>query len=188
MAVSACLIFTGAGLMPKAHGQLDLVGQWSPVVNWPVVNINVCLLPNGKFLLWPRDGGNQARIWDPATNGFTLVPLPTTNLFCAGHSFLADGTLVVPGGHIADGEGEKEAHLFDYRNNTWTRVADMNAGRWYPTSTTLANGEALVSSGSTINYTANQVFQVFQPSTRTWRILRRTGEYLTRGRTLPPLI
>jgi hypothetical protein len=172
------MALAGTGLVPRAHGQLDLLGQWSSVVSWPIVNINVCLLPSGKLLLWPRDGGNQARIWDPATNGFTSVPLPTMNLFCAGHSFLADGTLMVPGGHIADGEGEKEAHVFDYRNNSWTRVADMNAGRWYPTSTTLANGDALVSSGSTINYTANQVFQVWQTNTRTWRTL-------TSNRSLP---
>jgi PA14 domain/Domain of unknown function (DUF1929)/Glyoxal oxidase N-terminus len=178
MMVSMLIALTGTGLVPRAYGQLDLLGQWSSVVNWPVVNINICLLPNEKLLLWPRDGGNQARIWDPATNAFTMVPLPTMNLFCAGHSFLADGTLMVPGGHIADGEGEKEAHIFDYRNNSWTRVADMNAGRWYPTSTTLANGDALVSSGSTVNYTANQVFQVWQTNTRTWRTL-------TSNRSLP---
>lgn len=159
-------------LLPhRALAQPDVAGQWSSVIAWPVVNIDISVLPNGKLLLWPRDGGNQARIWDPSNNSFTPVPLPTMNLFCAGHAFMADGTLFVPGGHIADGEGEKMAHLFDYRNNTWTRVADMNAGRWYPTATTLANGDLLVSSGSTVNYAANQVFQVWQASTRTWRTL-----------------
>src|SRR4030095_128881 len=178
MMVSMLIALTGTGLMPRAYGQLDLLGQWSSVTTWPVVNINICLLPNEKLLLWPRDGGNQARIWDPATNAFTMVPLPTMNLFCAGHSFLADGTLMVPDGRIAEGEREKEAHIFDYPNTSWTRVADMNAGRWYPTSTTLANGDALVSSGSTVNDTANQVFQVWQTNTRTWRTL-------TSNRSLP---
>ncbi len=165
--VAACVAF----LVPTAQAQPDVVGQWGGVVNWPVVNIDISLLPNGKLLLWPRDGGVDARVWDPSNNSFTPVPLPTMNLFCAGHSFLADGTLFVPGGHIQDGEGEKMAHIFDYQNNSWTRVADMNAGRWYPTATTLGNGDVLVSSGSTVNYTANQVFQVWQAKTHTWRTL-----------------
>ena len=160
-----------SALLSTASAQPDVVGQWSGVIGWPVVNIDISLLPNGKLLLWPRDGGVDARVWDPSNNSFTPVPLPTMNLFCAGHSFLADGTLFVPGGHIADGEGEKLAHIFDYRDNSWTRVADMNAGRWYPTATTLANGDVLVSSGSTVNYAANQVFQVWQANTRTWRTL-----------------
>jgi hypothetical protein len=165
-------------LSPLTHAQPDVVGQWSGVISWPIVNIDVILLPNGKLLVWPRDGGNQARVWDPGNNSFTPVPLPTMNLFCAGHAFMADGTLLVAGGHIADGEGERLTHIFDYRDNSWTRVADMNAGRWYPTTTTLGNGDVLVSSGSTVNYNANQVFQVWQASTRTWRTL-------TSNRSLP---
>ena len=151
--------------------QPNVVGQWAAVQSWPVVGIDMIILPNGKMLVWPRDGGNQARIWDPGNNSFTPVPLSSMNLFCAGHAFLGDGRLFVPGGHIRDGTGEKLAHIFDYRNNTWTRVADMNAGRWYPTATTLANGDVLVSSGSTMRYNANQVFQVWQDATSAWRTL-----------------
>jgi PA14 domain/Galactose oxidase-like, Early set domain/Glyoxal oxidase N-terminus len=155
----------------RVSGQPAAVGQWDAVQSWPVNNINIILLPNGKYLLWPRSGGNQARVWDPGNNSFTQVPLPTMNLFCAGHSFLADGTLLVTGGHIQDGAGERKAHIFDYRNNTWTRVADMNDGRWYPTTTTLGNGDALVSSGSIVNYDPNPVFQVWDVNSSNWRTL-----------------
>src|SRR5678815_160849 len=111
-----CLIL-GGRILPSAVAQPDVVGQWSSVTNLPVNNINIILLPNGKYLLWPRNGGAQARIWDPGNNSFTQVPLPTMNLFCAGHSFLADGRLLVTGGHIQDGQGEKKAHIFNYLNN-----------------------------------------------------------------------
>ena len=48
----------------------------------------------------------------------------------------------------------------------------MNAGRWYPTSTTLANGDVLVTSGSMdTNYTNNTLPQVYQVATNTWRNL-----------------
>jgi hypothetical protein len=144
-----------------AQAQPDAVGEWSPVVSWPVVAIHTHLLPNGKVLVWPRDGGNQAKIWDPATITFTAVPLSTMNVFCAGHAFLPDGRLLVTGGHISDNYGEKGTHVFDYRNNSWTRVDDMNDGRWYPTSTALANGDSLVVSGNAQNQ-INPLPQVWQ--------------------------
>jgi hypothetical protein len=167
-----------AAFLPSATAQPDVVGQWSAVISWPVNNIDIVLLPNGKLLLWPRNGGNQARVWDPSNNSFTPVPLPTMNLFCTGHAFLGDGRLLVTGGHIQDGVGEKKTHIFDYRDNSWTRVADMNDGRWYPTTTTLANGDALVSSGSTVNYDANPVFQVWDANASNWRTLASANRSL----------
>lgn len=70
------------------------------------------------------------------------------NIFCTGHSHLSDGRLLVTGGHITNGNGLPDASLYNAFNNTWTRLADMNNGRWYPTNVTLANGEALTISGS----------------------------------------
>jgi hypothetical protein len=163
-------VIGGVAFCTVAQSQTSEVGQWSAVQNWPVVAIHIHVLPNGKLLVWPRDGGAQARIWDPATGAFTQVPLSTMNLFCTGHAFLPDGRLMVTGGHIRDGAGEIKAHIFDYRDNSWTRVADMNNGRWYPTSTALGNGESLVISGSTIRYRANPLPQVWQTSGG-WRSL-----------------
>src|SRR5262245_52382150 len=81
-----CLGVAGADLI--VTGQPNVIGEWSGVISWPVVAIHAHLLPNGKVLVWPRDGGNQARVWDPGTDLFTPVPLPTMNLFCSGHAFL----------------------------------------------------------------------------------------------------
>ena len=48
----------------------------------------------------------------------------------------------------------------------------MNAGRWYPTTTTLSNGDALVVSGNIDNTVGvNRVPQVFQAASGTWRDL-----------------
>jgi hypothetical protein len=167
---TACLGAALALLPCRTAAQPDVAGEWAPVMSWPVVAIHVTTLPNGKVLVWPRDGGAQARVWDPATSSFVQTPLSTMNLFCAGHAFLPDGKLMVTGGHIRDGDGEKLAHLFDYTNNSWTRIADMNNGRWYPTSTALPNGESLVVSGSTRRYNANPLPQVWQ-TTGGWRNL-----------------
>ena len=70
------------------------------------------------------------------------------NLFCAGHTFLSDGRLLVVGGHLADGEGVNQATIYDAETNSWTPTALMNEGRWYPTATTLPDGRILVLAGS----------------------------------------
>src|SRR5262249_2435356 len=80
-------------------------GQWSPLMNWPVVAIHAAMLPNGKVLVYPRlelDGKPPVKrppeesyphLWDPAKPDAkpTITPRPPHNLFCGGHAFLPDG-------------------------------------------------------------------------------------------------
>ncbi len=144
----------------------SLVGQWSAVSSWPVVAIHSHLLPNGRVLTWQRLDSQlttQTYLWDPATNTFERIFNPFTHLFCSGHSFLPDGKLLVTGGHhFNDTLGEPHTNIFDYQTKTWSRVADMNAGRWYPTNTSLANGEVLVVSGTDLNGNLNTLPQVWR--------------------------
>lgn len=43
--------------------------------------------------------------------------------------------------------GHTILYLFDPSAETWTRAGDMKGGRWYPTDTTLPNGQILILSG-----------------------------------------
>ena len=48
-----------------------VVGEWSPVKQWPFVAIHTALLPDGRILSWSReDGVTKLETWvgDP-TNG-----------------------------------------------------------------------------------------------------------------------
>ncbi len=164
------------------QGDPAVVGQWSAPFSWPVVAIHTHVLPNGKVLAWQRldsQLSTQTYLWDPATGSFTQIFNPTTHLFCSGHAFLPDGRLLVSGGHhFSDGHGEPHTNIFDYNTNTWTRVSDMNAGRWYPTNTTLGTGEVLTVSGTFFNGSQvvnNTLPQVWQ-TTGGWRSL--TGAQL----------
>ena len=124
------------------------VGQWSAPVTWPYLAVHAHVLPSGKVLWWPSfDNGDNPTQWDPATGVNTALPHLGANVFCAGHSFLADGQLFVAGGHILNWFGLPDAYTYNSSNGTWTRLPDMNNGRWYPTNTTLANGDVLVVSG-----------------------------------------
>jgi hypothetical protein len=150
------------------------VGQWGPLVDVGVEGIHLHLLPTGKVLMYgyntDQPGKDAPRIWDPDTGSLTLLNV-LRNIFCSGHSFLADGRLLITGGHVSDTVGIPDTVLFDPFALTWTRGPDMNAGRWYPTNTTLPNGDVLVVEGSIDEQTSNDLPQVYNPETNTLRDL-----------------
>jgi len=136
------------------------VGQWGPVVDWPVVGVNVALLPNGKVLAYDSIGDNatetypvqdhtRATVWDPATGTQTPVNVDTGfNIFCSGLAHLVDGRMFIAGGNKDQQlNGIVQTHLFDPVTNLWSLGPNMAAGRWYPTVTPLSNGEMLITSG-----------------------------------------
>jgi PKD repeat protein len=84
--------------------------------------------------------------WDPATGQFTEVPSPA-ELFCAGHSLLSDGRVLVTGGHIASDRGIADISIFSPSTGSWARSTPMRRGRWYPTNTTLPNGSVVILAG-----------------------------------------
>jgi hypothetical protein len=124
---------------------VEQVGEWSALEPAPIVQLHLHLLLDGRVLSWGRVGNPQ--VWDPATGVFTAVPSPSL-LFCAGHDFLPDGRLFVAGGHITDLHGLPNANMFDPGTATWQALPPMAAGRWYPTTTTLPNGEVLTLAGT----------------------------------------
>ena len=158
------------------------VGQWARLKDFPVIPIHNHLLPNGKLMIWGRPG-NQAYMWDPLTEGLTTLPGVGYDVFCAGHAYLADGRLLVAGGHIEDNVGLSYASVYNPATNTWSRSPNMSGGRWYPTVTTLPNGDALVVSGQTdFSIGMNSLPQVYQAATNSWRSLTsaRMNQPLTR--------
>ena len=149
----------GAAAAAVAGAPQD-VGEWGPVVNWPVVGVHVALLPNGKVLAYDSIGDNatetypvqdhtRATVWDPATGTQTPVDVDTGfNIFCSGLAHLPDGRMFMAGGNKDQQlNGIVQTHLFDPVTNLWSLGPNMLGGRWYPTVTPLSNGEMLITSG-----------------------------------------
>ena len=166
------------------------LGQWSAASPLPIVMIHSTYLPTGKVLSWDRywSGVDYTipQLLDPTTVTMTAAPYPGKELFCSGHTLLADGKVFVAGGHNgSDLYGLDTAFTYDPTANLWTPLPSMNAGRWYPSVVLLANGDPLVISGSMTPALGNdQVPQVFQLSTGTWRDLSSA----TRNMNLFPML
>ena len=170
-------------------------GSWSSIIQTADVPVHMSLLPDGRLLYWGRDKASdgwdvqfQCRtyLWNPLysydpTTGDATAYEPnatvekdntTTNLFCSGHSFLPDGTLLAAGGHqrhpdpskaYLEGIGEDDLNTFDYRTTAWTLLpTHMQWGRWYPRTLSLQDGRTLILSGT---YLPNPVSGAFLNTT-----------------------
>jgi DNA-binding beta-propeller fold protein YncE/fibronectin type 3 domain-containing protein len=153
------------------------VGAWGAVRSLPYRPVHSILLPNGKVLLYPA--GDDPRLWDPLPDTLVATPKFTYNPFCSSHAHLADGRVLIAGGHIANNIGLPNTAIYDPVANTFTRMQDMNAGRWYPSLVTLGNGDQVVMSGDDENAVRNLIPQVWQQSSNSWRSL--TGASLSIG-------
>jgi hypothetical protein len=155
-----------------------------------VLPVHAALLHTGKVLFFAGSGnnafrfqpgflGNEAKqiftsvVWDPASATLTpgtFRPVPTVrrgdgsvvDFFCCGHTFLADGRILVAGGSgqydkvIVNGKAQDAGHgfagtrdvlIFDPTTMVWTPAQPMAHGRWYPTVVRLSDGTVLAVAG-----------------------------------------
>ncbi|XXF81084.1 DUF1929 domain-containing protein [Myxococcaceae bacterium GXIMD 01537] len=149
-------------------------GEWSSAETWPISATHTLLLPSGKVMFFGEfdEGLLPPQQWDPATGQLSLFPKADYNIFCAGHSFLEDGRVLVTGGHELSHVGYRYTRLFDSVDFTWSNAPDMNERRWYPTNTTLPNGDVVILSGEMASAGDNNPLpQVYEAKTGTLRDL-----------------
>lgn len=197
---------------PEVDVSPDVAGMWEMIAAEFVNSAtHVALLPTNKIFIY---GGSsldpdefdhptlpRAEILDMNTDPWISYPLDcepmACDLWCGGHTFLADGKLLFAGGtsyYPPDPDpfygGLKEAYLFDPFSETWERLDDMQVGRWYPTLIRLADDRVLNFSGleyrspeevpqknilkilyelvSKIEQRIVRLHEVFDPATKKW--------------------
>ncbi|MEU5614919.1 kelch motif-containing protein [Streptomyces sparsogenes] len=118
-------------------------GHWD-VVNVPeeyrINTIHAALLHTGKVLLVAGSGNNaknfaaksfRSVLWDPERNTYKNIPTPK-DLFCAGHTQLPDGKLLVAGGtqryEKLKGDVEKAGGLMFVHNENPDKPKTFPAG------------------------------------------------------------
>ncbi|MGC0377086.1 galactose oxidase-like domain-containing protein [Streptomyces sp. SAI-229] len=132
-------------------------GKWE-IVEFPEEyrqnTIHAALLRTGKVLLVAGSGNNQdnfdakqydTRIWDPVKGTIKKVPTPT-DLFCTGHTQLANGNLLIAGGtkryEKLKGDVKKAGGLMLVHNENPDKPITLPAGTKF---TGKENGKTFVS-------------------------------------------
>ena len=145
-------------------------GEWDAPVPWDIVPLHMTLLPTGKILAWGKfeAGGmmmGQPRLWNPSQGDPAGAPTVAadTMLFCAGHTLMADGRVMVSGGHKEDDRGLDVTNIFDPASETWVPgLPKMDRGRWYPTVTTLADGRLVTVAGKDTAETVVRIPEIWE--------------------------
>lgn len=173
--------------------------------------IHMALLPDGRVLM-PGSTMREAAGPSPnvRTDNHVLVPqwpegeqvvelTPVhapdmtggDNLFCAGHTLLADGRLFVAGGDrttrpcAADApclprhDGVAYAQILAEDGSSFRRVSgDMPGGpRWYPTTTRMPDGSVVVTGGhKTAGYEHNFSVDHYDAARASWTALSATAD------------
>ncbi|SNX61068.1 kelch motif-containing protein [Streptomyces sp. TLI_55] len=137
-------------------------GKWQ-IVQFPEEyrqnTIHAALLRTGKVLLVAGSGNNQdnfdakkfdSRIWDPVNGTIKKVPTPS-DLFCTGHTQLANGNLLIAGGtkryEKLKGDVTKAGGLMIVHNENPDKPITLPAGTKF---TGKENGKTFVSKDSII--------------------------------------
>ncbi|HLE53298.1 MAG TPA: galactose oxidase-like domain-containing protein [Anaerolineales bacterium] len=175
-------------------------GAWQAIQHrFKHLPIHMALLHTGKVLAFGGSGNDPdrladpypAEIFDPQTGEVHSLNQPLGgDLFCAGHTFLADGRLLVAGGTFKYNKklfgtdvrpfcGLEQAYLFDPHSETWTRAADMALGRWYPSLIQLSDGRALVMAGlmKGFPWVFLRSIEIYTPG-QGWRKSKKVGRWL----------
>ncbi|MGW5788763.1 galactose oxidase-like domain-containing protein [Streptomyces sp. NPDC003757] len=153
-------------------------GKWE-IVDFPEEyrqnTIHAALLRTGKVLMVAGSGNNQdnsddkqydTRIWDPVKGTVKKVPTPT-DLFCTGHTQLANGNLLIAGGtkryEKLKGDVTKAGGLMVVHNENPDEPITLPAGTRF---TGRENGKTFVSKDPVLVPRAEKVFD------------KTTGEFL----------
>ncbi|MBC2863572.1 kelch motif-containing protein [Streptomyces mexicanus] len=156
-------------------------GHWD-IIEFPKKyrqdTIHAVLLHTGKVLLVAGSGNNQAnfdakkfdsRIWDPVKGTVKKVPTPN-DLFCTGHTQLADGKILIAGGtkryEKLKGDVTKAGGLMIVHNENPDKPITLPAGTRF---TGRANGKTFVSKDPVLVPRAKKNFD-----SRTGRFLGNT--------------
>ncbi len=161
-------------------------GYYSPEFSWPLIPLHVALLPDGRVMSYGTDGqGNQGAqliydIWDPtigtsASNAHTTLPNKTpTDIFCSAASMLDTGNLLITAGDTTvngvRNYSSADVNIFTPSTNTLAGAGKMAFARWYPSITTLPNGDKLILGGTNTPNVGEPTPELFDVATG-WKTL-----------------
>lgn len=166
----------GASGPQTLMAQAGTQGQWRTLSNQVPINpVHLALMNNGKVLIVAGSGNVatetnfQAAVWDPLSETFLTQPL-AWDMFCNGMTVLHDGRVFINGGNLRYDPfyGETKSAVYDPATGVFTNVAEMEHGRWYPTTTTLGDGSVMSFSGLLDTGGTNTTVEIYTVGADDW--------------------
>jgi cytochrome c peroxidase len=157
------------------YAQPSQVGQWTSLLNWPFIPVSVAHLADGRLVAWAStrptafpagETFSYAAVYDPVTGQITPLNNTAHDMFCAGLASTGDGRIIASGGG-ADVRTTSTFPITSRQPQTWSRLSDMLARRWYNSSITLPTGNLLTMWGRS----AGTLTETFDQTTNTWSAL-----------------
>ena len=176
-ATQGASVTTTSGAASGASTDPAVVGEWGPVIGFPLVPVAAALLPHNQLLVWSADQDlssgsgsddyTQTAIMNLTTGAVSQAVVTNTdhNMFCPGVAILADGDVMVTGGL-----GDQETSIYDPGTNSWSAGPRLNIGRGYNGMTLLPDEQAFTLGGSWSGASGDKVAEVWSPSAG-WREL-----------------
>ncbi len=162
-------------------------GYFSQPFPWPIIPIQLALLPDGRVMNYGTDQqGNQGAtmlydIWNPAlgtvSSAHTILQNTTsTDIFCGAASLLAgSGNLLITDGDLTvkgtRNYSNNNINLFTPSNNTLSPAGSTAFARWYPSLTTMPNGDKLLMGGTVTPNVGEPTPEIFSVATSSWSTL-----------------
>ena len=171
LSVLAALCLSFGAQMARAESPVT-EGSWSTLpYPMPINPIHVGLLHTGKVLVvaGSENIGSQheeeeyyGAVWDPASGTITVQNL-LWDIFCTGMSAMPDGRYLIVGATSSYNPfyGDSLASVFDPVTEKFAQAEYMAHGRWYATSTVLADGSTMAFSGLTELNQTNMAVELY---------------------------
>lgn len=202
--IAAKFMFFDGGSSRKREAQAQTNEPWSSGYITDIAPIHAILLPTGKILAIAGSGYHAetmngpflAQVIDPPSGQGATFTMPE-DLFCCGHSHLANGNLLITGGQlqydIQNPEGRfrglDAVYEFNIYTNRFQKLQDMPHGRWYPTLIALPDGRQWILDGLDEYGGRNALIEIYDPATKTTSIQYRPDADTTytvgQGSSLP---
>ncbi len=173
--------------------------SWAPTgaMSGDRAQFTATLLPNGQVL---AAGGVSGALyvfpiatserWDPSAGRWLPSPALPTPVASQGASALADGRVLLAGGHtygfMDPGSVFSSAYTFDPATNVWGIAVAMPHAHVFPLQVTLADGRVLVIGGYNTPDDLNQdraydQIELYDPAGGTWSTGAAMPDFMARG-------
>ncbi len=147
--------------MPADPTDLDDVGLWGGVFDWPLIGLHTIMAPDGTIISYGtnqdgvQSGLHLIDVWNPVTNTHTTIEHTShTDLFCTVGLIIPEtGQILISGGDARpDGGfnlGVQDVNFYNYTTQTLdpSSTGVMQFARWYGTAVQLGTGQIILIGG-----------------------------------------